>query len=294
MVDAAAVRGGEANARNSAARARRCSLGLFALMVALGACGSVPPGSSPPATPAGTPPGGLGNTIVTLAFDDGSAGQWAARDILAANQQHATFFIISGDVGLHYYLNLEQLRQLQQDGHEIGGHTVTHPVSLISLGPSRQRHEICDCRQALLQMGLSVDSFAYPRDSEDPAVEAIVRECGYTAGRAASGIRSPTCPKCALAETIPPRDPFAIRTVSSVESTVTIGELEQVVIDAKNGPGGWVIFVFHRLCDPICWHNAVTPTTFAAFSKWLADEGIPVRTIHEVMTMKDQPAQGPL
>ncbi len=54
-----------------------------------------------------------------------------------------------------------QLRQLQGDGHEIGGHTLTHP-HLPALSVDERRRQVCDDRASLLGQGFAVRSFASP------------------------------------------------------------------------------------------------------------------------------------
>src|SRR3990172_7276928 len=66
-------------------------------------------------------------TVVSISFDDGYAEGTQAAAMLEARGMRATYFIISGYIGQNGYLTVDQLRGLQAAGHEIGGHTVTHP-----------------------------------------------------------------------------------------------------------------------------------------------------------------------
>jgi peptidoglycan/xylan/chitin deacetylase (PgdA/CDA1 family) len=63
-------------------------------------------------------------TTISLTFDDTFADQFGAARLLSAHGMHGTFFVNSGRVNLPGYMTQGQLLTIQQDGHEIGGHTV--------------------------------------------------------------------------------------------------------------------------------------------------------------------------
>ena len=149
-------------------------------------------------------------TIVSLTFDDGPKTQYSVRQILRSHGMRATFFVNSGltsdDPGA-WRMTWTQLRNLDADGNEIAGHTLTGR-NLTLLTPDQQRQEICSDRLNLLRRGFApVTSFAYPYGAYNSSARSIVQECGYTSARTVGGIRSSLCASCALAETIPPADP---------------------------------------------------------------------------------------
>lgn len=63
----------------------------------------------------------------------------------------------------HFYVSPKQLREMQDGGMIIGGHSVTHPV-LSKLSKVEQYHEINDCFQFLEAAtgGLGVRTFCFP------------------------------------------------------------------------------------------------------------------------------------
>jgi peptidoglycan/xylan/chitin deacetylase (PgdA/CDA1 family) len=73
----------------------------------------------------------------------------------------------------------EELATLAKAGHEIGSHSMTHPL-LSQCTDEEIDHEVCSSRQ-LLQRRLSVpaDSFCYPNGDFDERVLKAVREGGY-------------------------------------------------------------------------------------------------------------------
>lgn len=207
-------------------------------------------------------------TVVSLEFDDGWADQGDALALLAAHGFHATYYIISGKVGASGYFTLAQIAALAAAGHEIGGHTVTHP-DLTSLTTDEARSEICDGRAALQSWGYSPISFAYPFGAANAGVEQLVAECGYDNARGVGGIvQEQNCPDCPTAESLPPLDPYYLRTPGSVRVDNTLGDLEVRVTQAEAG-GGWVHIVMHHVCDG-CDTYSVSKDTLGAFLDWLA------------------------
>jgi peptidoglycan/xylan/chitin deacetylase (PgdA/CDA1 family) len=205
-------------------------------------------------------------TVVTIGFDDGTADQLGALPILQAHGMTATFFVNSGSIGDPEHLSWVDLHTLSDAGNEIAGHTVNH-VNLAPLTTAEARQEVCTDRNNLLTEGFPATSFAYPFGSFDSGTEQVVADCGYNSGRGVSGI-SKTGP---FAETIPPLDPYATRTPPNPKKSTKLSTLELQVLNAEANGGGWVQFVFHRLCQQ-CGPYAITPAKFTAFLDFLQGE----------------------
>jgi peptidoglycan/xylan/chitin deacetylase (PgdA/CDA1 family) len=212
------------------------------------------------------PAAAAASTVVTIGFDDGTADQLGALPILQAHGMTATFFVNSGSIGDPEHLSWADLHTLFDAGNEIAGHTVNH-VNLAPLTTAEARQEVCTDRNNLLAEGFPATSFAYPFGSFDSDTELVVRDCGYNSGRGVSGI-SKTGP---FAETIPPLDPYATRTPPNPKKSTKLSTLELYVLNAEANGGGWVQFVFHRLCEQ-CGPYAITPAKFTAFLDFLQGE----------------------
>jgi peptidoglycan/xylan/chitin deacetylase (PgdA/CDA1 family) len=253
-------------------------LGLALLGIATGLVASVP------AANAATNP-----TIVSLTLDDGTVSQYslAWQRAIAAHGMEATYFVPSGRIGSGPgYMTWDQLSSLFAAGNEVGGHTVDH-VNLTgsSLTYEQKVHQVCDDRQALLQHGLDAVSFAYPEGAYDQTAKGIVRDCGYSSGRAAGGV-SASGP--VYAETVPPLDVYATRTWTAPTpstSPIQLADMQAVVNAAAGHGGGWVQIVVHRVCSQTydsanyssCL-NSWRPTeldTLNGFLDWMAAAGQP-------------------
>jgi peptidoglycan/xylan/chitin deacetylase (PgdA/CDA1 family) len=224
------------------------------------------------------------STVVSLTFDDGTASEYQARAMLSAHGMHGTFYLNSARIGSSsYYMTWPQIQDLASDGNEIGGHTAHH-VDLVASDPAEAQREICQDRVNLLGQGFAPRNFAYPFGSHNAAIETMVQNCGYNSARTTSP---------GVAETIPPRDPYAI-IESSGSSSLT--DLKNAVTAAEQSGGGWVTIVFHQLCNA-CDTNWVLPSDFNAFLDWLqprAANGTAVKTVNEVIGGPLQPAVQPL
>jgi peptidoglycan/xylan/chitin deacetylase (PgdA/CDA1 family) len=247
----------------------------------------------PAARIAGRPP--ASRTVVSFTFDDGDVDQMAAAQVLHQYGMGGTFYIITGVVGTPNYMTLADLHTLAAQGDEVTGHTVSH-LEVPHVTVAEARRQICDGRDTLLGWGFHSTSFAYPGGVYSPATESIAGECGFNSARIVVGLRSPGCPTCAVAETIPPRNPYAIRVPGQVDDTWTLATLENVVTTAERHGGGWLPLVFHHICKTSpCFNLAVRLSLLNAFTRWLAqrrDIGTVVKTVGEVIGGPVRPAVG--
>jgi peptidoglycan/xylan/chitin deacetylase (PgdA/CDA1 family) len=214
-------------------------------------------------------------SVVSLTFDDGDADNFQAAAVLKENGLRATWYIPSGLVGTPGYMTWDQLQSLQADGHEIGGHSLSH-TNIGELDAVEVRRQVCDDRQALLAKGFAAASFAYPYGGYDDAARQVVRECGYASARAIGG--GP--------ESIPPSDAFALRAYPYIVSDTTFAKLRRYVSGMREEGGGWLILIFHHVCDG-CDYFAVSPDVLDNFVAWLAEEQaqgrVRVRTVGEIV-----------
>jgi peptidoglycan/xylan/chitin deacetylase (PgdA/CDA1 family) len=246
------------------------------------------------ARPSG-PPAALTPTIVSLTFDDGLVSQYALRGLLYAHHLHATFFINSHNVDIEKLgvMTWSQIHDLAADGHEIGGHTLTH-VSLTdprTTFDSKWR-QTCEDRARLQAQGFDPVSFAYPFGDDDAAAEKIVRGCGYQSGRTSGALLPSRGP---FAETVPPRDPFGISVLGTTDDgPITRASLQTGVEAAYANGGGWLPLVFHGVCDPdapgysTCMHGyrPVDLEVLNGFVAWLVRQsprGVEVKDVADVV-----------
>jgi peptidoglycan/xylan/chitin deacetylase (PgdA/CDA1 family) len=280
-------------------RAGRVSA-LTAVVLTLAACsGAGAPASQAAPTTTGpatasstTAPLAKPSTVVSLTFDDSTSDHFMiVGELLRRRNLRATFFVISGLLGNGSKMSWVQVGELARFGNDIGGHTLNH-VNLLGLPPAQIREQICGDRQRLIQEGFNPVDFAYPEGANDQTTEAIAKECGYRAARSAGGI-FPERP--IYAERIPPENPYAIRTLPAESpKPIRLAYLQNAVTAATTHGGGWLVLVFHRVCDPqdseyaTCMgeYAPIQATMLDAFLDWLqhdAPAGVAIKTVAEVM-----------
>ncbi|PYK97787.1 MAG: hypothetical protein DME19_15025, partial [Verrucomicrobia bacterium] len=124
---------------------------------------------------------------VVLTFDDAVASHYSVvRPILKRYGFGATFFITEGfsfRTNKQDYMTWEQIKELDQDGFEIGNHTRDHfGVSDRTLGQLREQIEAINARCAERGIPRPV-SFAYPGNAITPGALPILRELGIRFAR---------------------------------------------------------------------------------------------------------------
>ena len=217
-------------------------------------------------------------TIVTLTFDDSNVDQLNAVTPMNTAGIKGTFYTVSGFINQPNYFTLTNLKTISAAGNEIAGHTVTHP-DLTTIPADEATRQICNDRVNLTNWGFTVTDFAYPFASVNPAVETLVKNCGYNSARGLGDIQSRFgCSGCPYAESIPPVDPYYTQALDEVDSTWTLADLEKGVTNAEKA-GGWVQYTFHHICANACDPLAITPTLFTQFVKWLAPRATSNNTV---------------
>jgi peptidoglycan/xylan/chitin deacetylase (PgdA/CDA1 family) len=227
---------------------------------------------------------------VSLTFDDGDDSQYRVRPLLSSHGMRATFYVSSGNKTITW----PQLDDLYNDGNEIGGHTVHHvDLTSSSLTLDQKTKEVCDDRQTLLQHGYNPVSFAYPFGSYNATAAGIVQSCGYQSARRAGGVNPSVN---TYSETIPPADPYVIRTVyREATDELQLSDLTNPIVTASTHGGGWIVLVFHEICSEsasdyascAASYKPIKDTTFNSFLDWLEKSAPPattVKTVRQVMS----------
>jgi hypothetical protein len=241
------------------------------------------------------------NTVISLTFDDGHASHMAVARMLRSRGMSGTFYLSSGLVGSSpYYLTWPQVHRLAEAGNEIGGHTAHHVPLVAVTSRGIAIAEVCPDRKQLTEMAHApVSSFAYPEAVvAGRGVESLISACGYQSARGVGGVFNRDCPQCPYGESIPPPDPYTLRTVPGVTDQVSLASLNASVTNAERHGGEWVIFAFHGICDNRCTGaTSMATRPFVQFLDWLAtrrDRGTVVRTVADVVSNGGSVPRAPL
>jgi peptidoglycan/xylan/chitin deacetylase (PgdA/CDA1 family) len=233
-------------------------------------------------------------TTVVVSFDDGYRNIAPALDAMKERGMVGTVYVNSQRIGFsENFLTRTQLNGYVAAGFEVGGHTLDHS-DLTTLSLDEMRNNVCADRTNLMNLGWPVTSFAYPFGAENSEVRAAVADCGYNSGRGIGELKSPdSCAGCDVAEDIPPADPYAIRTSTSIQTPWTLDQVKSMVTQSENGGGGLVSLVFHNICDA-CTTNSMSLANFTALMDWLKERpaSTEVKTINQVIGGDVKPSPG--
>lgn len=229
-----------------------------------------PRAAEPPAVPPAVEVPSNGLTVtVSFTFDDTYQPQVDAAAILEAHGLRGTFYVnspqlhrASANPAAASSMSISDVLELQSRGHDIGGHTLGH-LSLTDLPEVERTREILGDRAQLLHLGIDARSFAYPyghveADSDrmlGRRVLEIARSSGYSSARDTNGVDLENC--AAGPETLPPGDPFLLRSIRSVNEPPegatrldppdTAATLLRWMDQTARCGGGWLPLIFHHL-----------------------------------------------
>ena len=244
------------------------------------------------------------STVVTLGFDDAYQNQWRyAVPLLRSHNMNVTWYPITSDSDVPFdcCMSWAQLATLQNQGDDVGSHTIDHP-DLTTLTPDQITQEVCGSRQDMIANGIHDPvSFAYPFGTFNATVENIVKQCGFTNARQGGGVStSNTTPTAPYIETLPAKDPMAVRTIAvDGASPMTLTDLEAFVNAAASHGGGWLPMTFHDVCDQaapdystcMSSYGPIDDAVLGQFLDWLqaagqpngAPLGVTVKTMAQIM-----------
>jgi len=203
-------------------------------------------------------PPGFSSPMISLTFDDGSAGFYTnAWPLIQANGLKTTQFIPTGTLGNDAdMMTPSQISTLAQDGQEIGSHSVTHPY-LTTVSDSQLKTEMVDSKavlEAIPGVG-TVTDFAYPYGDYDARVIAAEQAAGYLSGRSVEegyNSRLDTQPYDLRVQNI--LGPTVATTTLPATTGTTLADFEGWVNYAA-AHNYWLAIVFHEVqpdSTPLC------------------------------------------
>lgn len=130
-----------------------------------------------------------GRTAV-ITFDDGYLDNLMAWQELSKRNMRATWYVVTGSLGREpawpadgrppgRLLNIQELREMDASGMEIGSHT-EHHVKLPHADDETLQRELLDSKQRLEDLlHRPVHTFAYPHGAWNERCERAVKDAGY-------------------------------------------------------------------------------------------------------------------
>jgi len=211
--------------------------------------------------------------IVSISFDDGYDSDY--KTALGIMQRcgipAATSYVIADKVGLPGRMSADQLAEMREvHGWDIAAHAST---DLTTLDEAGMRKEFETIRSFLLEHGYPEGAahFALPMGRYNDLVLRTSRS--YFDSLRTIDVAP---------ETLAPGDPYRLRVFYSGAYT-TESQVEKALARCQEHRC-WTHMVFHRIDeDPDAAPESVKAASFERFMKRVAESGLPVKTVPEVM-----------
>lgn len=153
----------------------------------------------------------------------------------------------------------------RRDGHELAAHGVTHRP-LTELDDAELGRELRDSRSAT-----GATTLVYPGGAFDERVKRAAAQVFRAARTTAWGV-----------ETLPPRDPYALRSLNATSRNFRWWKFRPRELQALFA-GQWVIETFHRVTNHPTHPHDVSLHDFAWHLTWLRRLPLRIATIRDVM-----------
>ena len=217
---------------------------------------------------------------ISLTFDDG----WKciydnAFPILSQYKITSTHFVVSGffdSVQFPQYMNVEHVRELERNGHEVGCHTVSHK-HLPEETASIIQNEVTLSKKYMSDLGLKITNFAYPYGEYDDRVLASVKNAGYSSAR--STIRGFN------AEEV---DKYLLR-CQAVKVDTEVKEVIDWLNCAKEN-NSWLILMFHQI-DHEGREWSTTPEKLKEIVSFIRSSNVSVYNIRDALLENESTAK---
>lgn len=228
------------------------------------------------------------NGVVSLTFDDGLADHYTeAKAYLDSKGAAGTCYPIIGALNTSGYMTTAQLKALvSMSGWEMGLHAYTNANhdgvgGITALSPSDQVKDIVQSKEWLLANGFrDTDNYAYPQGIFNHATADNLRPWISSARTTKS---RPTSAPGPGGETFPPSDRMKMyqRALSNTDTLANI----TAFVDAIKANKEWLIMTFHgiRATPP---STGTTPAIFQGFVDYVIAQGVPFRTVGEVLAVQ--------
>ena len=129
---------------------------------------------------------------IVLTFDDGYADNYSTMlPILESRKMTAVVYVITNELGHAGYVSLDEVKDMQRRGIEIGSHTADH-LALTKMTPDEQLYQIQASKRFLEWSGLAtIYSLSYPNGAfNDAIIELLKREEYLTAVTGEAGLNT--------------------------------------------------------------------------------------------------------
>ena len=213
--------------------------------------------------------GASGTPYIVFTFDYGTIDHFNVSLLLKKYNMTGSFYVSSSTIGTPGYLSLQNLTDMQNNGHEIGSRTQLG-LNQLTQTTAQQTAQICTDLTSLKASNLNVTTLSWPFGASDSAVQTLAQNCGFKAARNVGGYLTLTsCASCPSFETLPFSNKMQLRSYY-VRSSDTLGTLMWEVWRAEDRGTASQPRVLVLGFGTVCTGCQVSPTMFEQFLVWLS------------------------
>ena len=229
--------------------------------------------------------------LVILTFDDGNKSDYTyVGPLLKRYGFGATFFITEGLNFLNnkaHYVTWEEIRELHEEGFEIGNHT-RHHKHTNTQSKEELLADLIHIDERCEEYGIPVpETFGYPADCRGPEAVEVLTEKGYRFARRGIGPEFPFHPEGGRGPAYDPNvhHPLVIPSTGVPGPNYGFEDLVWAVEQAKDGK--IAVLTFHGV--PALEHPwvDVSPEQFETYMDYLCDNGCNVIALRDLAKYVD-------
>jgi peptidoglycan/xylan/chitin deacetylase (PgdA/CDA1 family) len=217
--------------------------------------------------------------LITVTFDDGFESIYKnALPLLQKYGIHSTQYVLAGTEDNQAYVNWKQIGQMQQAGHEIACHTMTHP-DLTTLDTQNLDYQLAQCKTELTKRFGVVSDFASPYGASNPttisAISKYFDSHRNTNGDPTNGVNDLDV------NTADNFDRYNIIGVT-VRHDTSVKQLEELVAYARL-TNGWIVLTYHQADDDSGSKFGVGREGLEKQFAYLSSTNVRIVTMHEAL-----------
>jgi peptidoglycan/xylan/chitin deacetylase (PgdA/CDA1 family) len=224
------------------------------------------------------PPQLFQEPLISVTFDDGFETTYThAMPLLQKYGIHTTQYVLSGTSNQPTYVSWDQIKRMQEAGHEIACHSVNHP-DLTTLDNEDLNWQLKTCKEDVEKHIGPIHNFASPYGSEDKRTLAAINKY-YGSQRNTNGdpTNGVTDADVNLPDNFNRNDIIAI----TIRHDTTVDQLKKLVAYAK-ATNGWVVLTYHQADDPGSKFS-VTDADFNKQFAYLAGTDVRIVTMQQAL-----------
>jgi peptidoglycan/xylan/chitin deacetylase (PgdA/CDA1 family) len=227
--------------------------------------------------------------LVVVTFDDASKSHYTvARPLLKKYKFGATFFVTEGwdfATNKRDYMSWDEIKQLHDDGFEIGNHTRDH-MSVTAKTVRDLAAQVRAINARCKEHGIpEPTSFAYPGNAIAREGLPVLKELGIRFARRGGSPEHPYKEGRGFAYEPGLDHPLLIPTAGDARPTWTLNDLKRALSQAKHGKVA--VLQFHGVPDTAHDWVSTPKEQFEAYLKYLADEKFTVIALRDLAKYVD-------